>query len=132
MPSRGISPSSILPSPAVRENLGRILRGFNFRKIAAIINKDELAIVESLYPLIKNKDVILRGPSLEYAGIFQLALKRNREIPVDSPCHSPNERPNSQPTINSIFAGERFTNKTTRNYKIACIDDSNVILNSLR
>lgn len=53
-------------SQADKEKLARILRGFNFRQLGALLNQDELLIAQRLYPLIKRKIIILRNPKPEF------------------------------------------------------------------
>ncbi|MGK7918376.1 MAG: response regulator [Prochloraceae cyanobacterium] len=45
-----------------QRKLSKILRGFNFRQLAALLDEDELEIARGLQPLIKEGVIILRNP----------------------------------------------------------------------
>ncbi len=49
-------------STATVQRLGRILRGFNFCQLGALLGKDPLAIAKQLSPLISDGSILLREP----------------------------------------------------------------------
>lgn len=106
-----------------REKLSKILKGFNFRELSAIINEDELTIAKRLHPLIQRKTIILRNPKPEYeslpklvANIKKIQEKKDDEITAE---------------INNNIINQNQTLLLEKSYKIACIDDSTTVLQSL-
>ena len=84
--------------------LGKLLRGMSIRQLALALNQDELKIAQFLYPYIQRGDVYLRDPQKPY-----------RKLPCIPPALP------TQP------------NRTTpvKTFKIACIDDSQTILDEM-
>lgn len=111
-----------------QQKIGKILKGFNFRQLAAILNQDEIAIAKKFFPLINNKTIILR----------------DAQPPFDKLPHWSKE---SLTIINKSLSGETNSPKTqgedvdlsdltansnkTKVWKIVCIDDSPTILNEI-
>ncbi len=48
--------------PETLKKLGRLLRGFNFCQLGAMLSKDPLAIAKQLSPLIEDGSILLREP----------------------------------------------------------------------
>jgi two-component system, chemotaxis family, response regulator PixG len=121
--------------PAQTEKLGKILKGFNFRQLAAILNQDELLLAEKLYPLILNKSIVLRDASPPFDRLPK--LPKNIAVATTTKVDRPTET--ASPQSNGA-AGERDdlnlggsakTVSKDRPWKIACIDDSPTILNEM-
>ena len=44
------------------QTIRKLLKGLNFRQISALIDKDELIVIQLLYPAIVNQSIIIRSP----------------------------------------------------------------------
>ena len=60
-------------SPEMMEKLGRLLKGFNFRQLSALLNQDELVVAQRLYPLITEGLVVLREPEAPFQDFPRLS-----------------------------------------------------------
>jgi two-component system, chemotaxis family, response regulator PixG len=118
---------------AQTEKLGKILKGFNFRQLAAILNQDELSLAEKLYPLILNKSIVLRDASPPFDRLPKIPQNVAIKIPIT-------QTPEASKTQSEAATGDRDDlnlgnlSKTTtkeRPWRIACIDDSTTILNEM-
>ncbi len=72
------------------EKLTRLLKGFNFRQLSALLNQDELVVAKRLSPLVKEGVIVLRDPEPPYHDLAYTsnlaALFANVEPdPEDSP-----------------------------------------------
>lgn len=119
-------------SPATHNTLAKILRGFNFKELSAILNQDEIKIAEKLYPLIKQKIVILKNPKSD----FDLIPKLVNNIPLKEINTDEKKKIDIDTQIQQqLEQSEKFNNvlssPSTKIYKIACIDDSPIILKSI-
>jgi twitching motility two-component system response regulator PilG len=112
-------------SAADIEKLGKILRGFNFRELGALLNLDDLTVVKRLYPFIKRKTVILRNPKSPLNLLPQLSDKLLVTTKPENKIFVSLEDENSLLNTNGL----RTSNKT---YNIACVDDSLTVLNSIK
>jgi twitching motility two-component system response regulator PilG len=108
-----------------QQAIGKIVRGFSFRQLAAILNQDELAIAKKFYPLICNKTIILREPQPPFDLLPKISTK-NIAVPTLS---STSRSITGQDNINL----DSFSNTAVqqKQWKIVCIDDSPTILNEI-
>lgn len=108
------------------EKLGKILRGFNFRQLAALLNQDELELAKKIHPLILKKKIIIRSPQAPFdqLPLIPIATTKNKQETVKE------ESNQDQGNINNIsdFSSSTITQKQ---WKIVCIDDSPTILNEI-
>jgi twitching motility two-component system response regulator PilG len=108
-----------------QQKIGKILRGFNFRQLSAMLNQDELVLVKKFYPLIANKTIILREPQPPFDQIPKFS-KDNLAII---------SRSLSQQTLTDsedINIPDLPNNALSqKQWKIVCIDDSPTILNEI-
>jgi twitching motility two-component system response regulator PilG len=95
--------SESLSSPDLAK-LGKLLRGMSIRQIASVLNQDELAIAQFLYPFIQRGDVYLGDPQKPY-----------QELP-------------KVPQLPPVACKKASRSKT---FKVACIDDSPTILDEM-
>ena len=103
-----------------QEKLGKILKGFNFRQLAALFNQDELQLAQKLYPLIVKGTIFLRKPYPPFdrlpkiSDISSLAITQN----------------NLSTKRDTSLALDRIPKHTAveKTWKIACVDDSQAIL----
>ena len=112
-------------SPADIEKLGKILRGFNFRELGALLNLDDLTVVKRLYPLIKRQTVILRNPKSSLSLLPKLTDKLMVTTKQEVFAIPKQEEEASLLKDNGL----RSSSKT---YNIACVDDSLTVLNSIK
>ena len=114
-----------------QQKIGKILRGFSFRQLSAILNQNELVIVKKFYPLIANKTIIIRDPQEPYNLLPQISsdtkviLEKLQQADIQDQA----ETEEKQEEINL----DDIANKTTKQkqWKIVCIDDSPTILNEI-
>lgn len=113
-------------SPQQKQKLGKYLRGFNFRQLGALLNQDELALAQKLFPLIKSKVIVLRDPQPPFNQLPKI------------PC--PSLAPNPESLSRSGFeqtddAIDRISVPPTTaqdKYKIVCVDDSPTVLREIQ
>ncbi|KGF73772.1 hypothetical protein DO97_10160 [Neosynechococcus sphagnicola sy1] len=118
-------------SQELQQKLGAVLKGLSFRHLAALLNKDELQLAQTLHPYIVEGILFLgeprppfdrfpRIPSNPAAVIPQAAPQPNSTAtaPIGSPISSPSAVVASSPTLR-------------KTYTIACVDDSPAMLNEI-
>jgi len=122
---------NLLPELHLSQKFSTILKGFSFRHLAVLLNKDELKIVGGLMPYICEEVIVLRDPQPPYnllpkiptlipEGFHQLNSKviTNQLAEIDKTEENP------------IDAVEFATPSKT--YTIACVDDSPTILTEIK
>ena len=108
--------------------LGRILRGFNFLQLGALMGKDPLAIAKQLIPLISDGSILLRDPLSPFDMLprtYYLAPEEEKEN-IQKLSEAFADDTGSGDDISSFSKG--FTNQSTKVWKIVCIDDSESML----
>ena len=110
------------------QRLSRILRGFNFCQLGALLGKDALAIAKHLYPLISDGAISLKEPLPPFNLLprtYYLTPKEEREI-IEQ--------------LSEVFTDEKHGNadysdisqitspQPVKTWKIVCIDDSESML----
>ena len=113
---------------AEQQKIGKILRGFSFRQLTAILNQDEVAIAKKFYPLISKKTIILRDPQAPFDKLphwsKESAVFANKTIKTNTVSHASNE--------GDIDLSDLAPKSSkTKQWKIVCIDDSPTILNEI-
>ncbi len=115
---------------AQTEKLGKILKGFNFRQLAALLNQDELPLAEKLYPLIINKSIVLRDASPPFDRLPKIPKNITAKIVVSQTQEA--SKSHSEVASGDLNLGNLSKTPTKdRPWKIACIDDSTTILNEM-
>ncbi len=111
-----------------QQRLGTLLKGYSFRHLALLIDQDELRLVKSLYPLILDKTIILREPQPPYHDLPNfsepsLQTEVVETIPV----------PLAQAATESLGHFDTITQAapSTKTYRVACIDDSPAMLQTI-
>jgi twitching motility two-component system response regulator PilG len=110
------------------QRLGRILRGFNFCQLGALLGKDPLAIAKQLSPLISDGSILLRDPLSPFDMLprtYYLAPEEERES-IEKLSETFIDEASSGDDISSI--SQVFTTQPTKTWKIVCIDDSESML----
>jgi two-component system, chemotaxis family, response regulator PixG len=111
-------------SPETYQRLAKLLKGFSFRHLAALLDQDELRLVKSLYPLIVDKLILLRDPQPPYSDLPSFAKASSSEAA---------EAKEETALIAEATAGaeQHLPNVETRVYRVACIDDSPAMLQTI-
>lgn len=110
------------------QKIAKILKGFNFRQLSAILNQDELAVAKKFYPLINNKTIILRDPQAPFDKLPHWS-KESLAISNKSAVSETNS-PKTQGEDSDLSDLASQSTKT-KQWKIVCIDDSPTILNEI-
>ncbi|MGF1577225.1 MAG: response regulator [Cyanophyceae cyanobacterium] len=110
-----------------QQQLGQLLRGFNFRQLSAMLNQDDLVIARRFAPLIESGILVLRDPQPPFD---RLPLTYQ---PGSTP--SPQPRPENLMAAAEVSQNLRSLTQNTKiqsQYTIACIDDSEAMLSEIR
>jgi len=110
------------------QQLGRILRGFNFLQLGALLGKDPLAIAKQLNPLIGDGSILLRDPLSPFDMLprtYYLAPEEEKEN-IQKLSETFDDEPTAGDDISGFSQG--LTNQSIRTWKIVCIDDSESML----
>ena len=110
------------------QRLGRILRGFNFCQLGALLGKDPLAIAKQLNPLVVDGSILLRDPLAPFNMLprtYYLAPEEEREN-IEKLAETLGEEVEGGDDISSISKG--FVYEATKIWKVVCIDDSESML----
>ena len=102
-----------------KKQLSLILKGFNWRQLAALLNQDELRLARKLYPLILDGSIVLRSPQKP----FNILPKFSSFSLQENPCFF---------VKNINKNNQRKTDLVEKKYKITCIDDSITILDNIK
>ncbi|WP_013324505.1 response regulator [Gloeothece verrucosa] len=105
-----------------QQKLSKILKGYSFYHLASIFDQDELKLAQKLYTLVKNKAILLREPQPPYNKLPKFYKpepgKNSREL-----------EEGEETTLNlSVITKNSLPTKIC---KIACIDDSQTMLQEL-
>ncbi|MGK7875485.1 MAG: PleD family two-component system response regulator [Xenococcaceae cyanobacterium] len=112
-------------SPQKIEKLSRILRGFSFRQLAALLNQDELKLAQSLHPLIADGTIILRDPQPHFEQLPKLS---NYSLDLLSSVTA--DLPNNLQTDIQL-PGIEDNKITQEKSRICCVDDSPTMLKQI-
>ena len=110
------------------QRLGRILRGFNFMQLGALMGKDPLAIAKRLTPLILDGSILLRDPLSPFNMLprtYYLAPEEEKEN-IQKLSEAFVEEANIGDDISGF--SQSLANQSTKVWKIVCIDDSESML----
>lgn len=110
------------------QRLGRILRGFNFCQLGALLGKDPLAIAKQLSPLVSDGSILLRDPLSPFDMLprtYYLAPEEEREN-LDKLSETFKDDSSADEDISNI--SQVFNNQASKTWKIVCIDDSESML----
>lgn len=110
------------------QRLGRILRGFNFFQLGALLGKDPLAIAKQLSPLINDGSILLREPLSPFDMLprtYYLEPEEEREN-LEKLSETFTDETNTGDDISSI--SQVFASQSTKTWNIVCIDDSESML----
>ncbi|PSB00804.1 response regulator [Merismopedia glauca] len=105
-------------SPKAWTQIAQLMRGISLRDLARFLKQDELKIVQLLIPYIRENVICLREPSLPFKHLPLIPEPDLPQIP-------------SLDEIRSLEPGFSKPISETKIYKIACIDDSPIILQEM-
>ena len=115
-----------------QQKLGKILRGFNFRQLSAILNQDELAIVKKFFPLIKKKTIVIHEPQSPFDLLPHISPDTANIINPSGLSGKPLDKSGSNSQQGDINLNDIANNNIKqKQWKIVCIDDSPTILNEI-
>ncbi len=114
-----------------QEKIGKILKGFSFRQLSAILNQNELVIVNKFYPLIANKTIIIRDPQEPYNLLPQISSETVKILQKLSPSDSKTKEETEEKSEDINLDDIAKQNARQKQWKIVCIDDSPTILNEI-
>jgi two-component system, chemotaxis family, response regulator PixG len=113
-------------STETAQKLGRILRGFNFCQLGALLGKDALAIAKQLSPLISEGSIYLKEPLTPFNQLprtYSLAPEEERNK-NENLSEAVTEEEENDDNISQIAAQQ-----LVKTWKIVCIDDNESMLN---
>ncbi|PZO40002.1 MAG: response regulator [Pseudanabaena frigida] len=111
------------------QKLGRILRGFNFCQLGALMGKDPLAIAKQLNPLIDDGSILLRDPLPPFDLLpktYYLEPEEEIEDIENSPETVISKMQENAEDMTSI--SQIVLQQPVKTWKIVCIDDSESML----
>ena len=109
-----------------QKKLSNILRGFNFRQIAVLLNQDELIFAKKIYPLIVEGIVVLKEPQKPFNTLPSF-FNNSGQAKIKSTANF--QKVNNNNIDISDISNNALTNQ---NYKIICVDDSPTILEEIK
>jgi two-component system, chemotaxis family, response regulator PixG len=116
-------------SPETYQRLAKLLKGFSFRHLAALLDQDELKLVKSLYPLIVDKLILLRDPQSPYSDLPSFAKESPPEVAEVR--EETAQLAEETTCVETTGAEEHLPNVERRVYRVACIDDSPAMLQTI-
>jgi two-component system, chemotaxis family, response regulator PixG len=125
-----------LPELQLPQQFSTILKGFSFRHLAVLLNKDDIKVAGSLLPYICEEVVVLRDPQPPFdllpripAAIAQAFQKFTPQVKAAIP-EAPSQPINVSDTMESMGLNALRTDSETL-YKVACVDDSPIVLDEI-
>lgn len=106
-----------LSSKALRQ-VTQLMRGISLRELSLLLKQDELKVIQLLIPYLRENIICLREP---LSPLQQLPQIPEPNLP----------RTAASDEVVSLERDSRTPSSATKTYKIACIDDSPVVLNEL-
>ena len=105
-----------------QEKLGKILKGFNFRQLAALFDQDELQLAQKLYPLIVKGTIFLRKPYPPFDRLPKVSDISTLNL------NTTKNNLSAKKNTNVVLAKIAKNTSIEKTWKIACVDDSQAIL----
>lgn len=102
------------------QKFSKLLRGFNFRQLAVLTNKDEINIAQYIYKFIQSKNIIIHAPQPPFDQLPHIVATTQPEQII------------SNQTMNKDhFSDLQNNSKETKQYTLVCVDDSPTILSEI-
>jgi twitching motility two-component system response regulator PilG len=105
-----------------QERLGRLLKGFSFRQLSALLDQDDLQIARRLHPLVKAGILVLRDPQPPFD---RLPKTYSAKLETES---QPSETPTVPLHLANGLADLGPSPQASKTWIVACIDDSEAML----
>jgi two-component system, chemotaxis family, response regulator PixG len=119
-------------APEKQEKLSKLLKGFSFRQLSVLTKKDELKLAQGIYPLIRDKLVILRDPQPPFDKLPKLPPATECPIFISDPIiNKSSQEASYKNTLSNLTFHNLPAPEATKNYKVICIDDSPTILKEI-
>ncbi len=112
-------------SPQQQEYLSRLLRGFSFRQLSAILDQDDLVIAQRLHPLIKAGILVLRDPQPPFSYLPKAYAPERTGIHTGNLPTLPVQVESSLESLGSLASAPKT-------WVVACIDDSEAMLGEIK
>ncbi len=114
------------------KSLGRILRGFNFCQLGALLGKDPLAIAKQLSSLIGDGSISLKDPLPPFNLLpptYYLTPEEERES-IEKLSGAFNDEVGEEEVSDNDYSGisQIASQQPVKTWKIVCIDDSESML----
>lgn len=108
-----------------RNQLGNLLKGYNFAQLAVLMNQNELDIIKRIYPLVVNGAILVRDPQSPFN---QLPLISSQSLA------QPTSKSQSHWEEEEDLTSENLTKqkRNQKQYKIVCVDDSPTLLQEIK
>jgi two-component system, chemotaxis family, response regulator PixG len=106
------------------QKLGGILKGFSFRQLSALLDRDEIFLAKQLYPLIVKKIAVVREPQPPFDRLPKISV--NFPLALENTTEETTETQTLQ-NLSTISNGVT----SAKHWKIVCIDDSQTMLNEI-
>jgi twitching motility two-component system response regulator PilG len=106
------------------QKLGNLLKGFSFRQLSALLDRDELFLAKQLHPLIVKKVVILREPQPPFTRLPKISASAMSALKYAERSESETEQWQNLSSISNRVI-------QPKHWKIVCIDDSQTMLNEI-
>ncbi|EAZ89636.1 response regulator [Crocosphaera chwakensis] len=102
------------------KKFSKLLRGFNFRQLAVLTDKDEITIAQYIYKFIQSKNIIIHDPQTPFDQLPRIVAKTENAQTI------PNK------TVRNNYVGNlQYNRNETKQYKLVCVDDSPTILSEI-
>ncbi|HIK19718.1 MAG TPA: response regulator [Synechococcus sp. M44_DOE_062] len=109
-----------------QERLGRLLKGFSFRQLSALLDQDDLQIARRLHPLVKAGILVLRDPQPPFDRLPKTySAKLETEL-------QPSETPTVPLHLANGLADLGPSPQASKTWIVACIDDSEAMLSEIQ
>ncbi|MGY2793372.1 two-component system, chemotaxis family, response regulator PixG [Thermostichus sp. MS-CIW-36] len=109
-----------------QERLGRLLKGFSFRQLSALLDQDDLQIARRLHPLVKAGILVLRDPQPPFD---RLPKTYSAKLETES---QPSETSTVPLHLANGLADLGPSPQASKTWIVACIDDSEAMLSELQ
>lgn len=114
-------------SPQLRASLATLMRGLSFRQMAQLVKQDELKLAKLLYPYARQGSIRLQPALPPFNGVCAFSSEEASapEPKADVTSASAPSQSKAAPLPRGLQAREKA-------YKVVCIDDSPVMLDTIR
>jgi two-component system, chemotaxis family, response regulator PixG len=118
-------------SPAALKGLQQVLRGFNFRQLAMLMEQEDLAIANRLSPLVSHGLLMLHPPIAPFDKLPSFgATSRGTDAIVSNTLSDLwGQEPRAAAELSVMLTEDA---QTKRSWRVVCIDDSPAMLQEIQ